>query len=208
MSLRSKLAERAHPYLEPGEQIQAVFKATSGLSPHWLALYILPFFIAYKFISHTLGWTLVSTALILTVLVTFIALSNVLCRGHLIVVTDRAIVVLDASRAWATFPTRLRLRHPRNVYFGRLSGLYGKFVLGNTDYWAPRLSFKDAATADAALTAMMQGQQPGRAATAPAGQQPPSLPPAGWYPDPTGGSAIRYWDGEGWAPPTEQVRPY
>ena len=121
MSLRSKLADRARPYLEPGEQIQAVFMAQSGLSPYRGFLIFLPFAIAYGFIQ-TLGWTLVSTALVLTLFVTFIALSNVLYRSHHIVVTDRAIVVIDASRVIPTFPTRLRLRHPRNVYFGRLSG--------------------------------------------------------------------------------------
>ena len=35
MALRDKLARRAQPYLEPGEQVQAVFLAQSGLSPYW-----------------------------------------------------------------------------------------------------------------------------------------------------------------------------
>ena len=34
MSVRSRLANRAGPYLEPGEQIQAVFPAVSGPSPY------------------------------------------------------------------------------------------------------------------------------------------------------------------------------
>jgi hypothetical protein len=47
------------------------------------------------------------------------------------------------------------------------------------------------------------------AATGPAGLTapvagPPPLAPAGWYPDPTGGSGQRYWDGERW---TEQTTP-
>ena len=33
---------------------------------------------------------------------------------------------------------------------------------------------------------------------------PPPLPPAGWYPDPGGGSDQRYWDGQGW---TEHTTP-
>ena len=36
MALRDKLRERAQPYLEPGEQIQAVFLAQTGPTP-WLA---------------------------------------------------------------------------------------------------------------------------------------------------------------------------
>jgi hypothetical protein len=36
------------------------------------------------------------------------------------------------------------------------------------------------------------------------GGQPPSLPPAGWYPDPSGQPGERWWDGRGWS---EHVRP-
>lgn len=35
MALRDKLAQRATPFLEPGEQIQSVFLAQSGPSPYW-----------------------------------------------------------------------------------------------------------------------------------------------------------------------------
>jgi hypothetical protein len=35
MALRDKLAQRAAPFLEPGEQIQSVFLAQSGASPYW-----------------------------------------------------------------------------------------------------------------------------------------------------------------------------
>lgn len=28
---------------------------------------------------------------------------------------------------------------------------------------------------------------------------PPALPPAGWYPDPLGRKASRYWDGQAWS---------
>jgi hypothetical protein len=38
MALRDKLAERATPYLEPGERIQSVFLAQSGPSPYWAIL--------------------------------------------------------------------------------------------------------------------------------------------------------------------------
>jgi hypothetical protein len=36
MALRDKLRERAQPFLEPGEQVQAVFLAQTGPTP-WLA---------------------------------------------------------------------------------------------------------------------------------------------------------------------------
>ncbi|MGH3247139.1 MAG: hypothetical protein ACRDOI_13130 [Trebonia sp.] len=35
MALRDKLAQRAAPFLEPGEQIQSIFLAQSGASPYW-----------------------------------------------------------------------------------------------------------------------------------------------------------------------------
>lgn len=130
MSLRDKLAQWARPYLEPGEQIQAVFMAQSGVSPYltnligFLALIPVVMINALKLQSTAVG-----LVLLLILVVTLVAWSTLFTRTHHFVVTDRAITVLDASRWWATFPTRSRLRHPRNFYFGQLSGLFGKFML-------------------------------------------------------------------------------
>jgi hypothetical protein len=38
MALRGKLTRRTAPFLEPGEQIQAIFIARSGASPYWLVI--------------------------------------------------------------------------------------------------------------------------------------------------------------------------
>jgi hypothetical protein len=38
MAIRDKLAQRATPFLEPGEQVQSVFLAQSGPSPYWSLL--------------------------------------------------------------------------------------------------------------------------------------------------------------------------
>jgi hypothetical protein len=35
----------------------------------------------------------------------------------------------------------------------------------------------------------------------------PPVPPAGWYPDPSGSGAQRYWDGNAWAPAVETITP-
>ena len=32
----------------------------------------------------------------------------------------------------------------------------------------------------------------------------PALPPSGWYPDPAGSNARRYWDGQAWTESVEQ----
>ena len=79
--------------------------------------------------------------------------------NHDVLVTDRAIVVLDISRWPYRRTTRLRLRHPRDFDFGQLSWRKRSFVLGNTKYWVGRKFYKDVATADAALTQMTQYRQ-------------------------------------------------
>jgi hypothetical protein len=43
-SLREKLAERAGPYLQPGEQVQQVYLAQGGPSPYWSFLTYLIYF--------------------------------------------------------------------------------------------------------------------------------------------------------------------
>lgn len=37
--------------------------------------------------------------------------------------------------------------------------------------------------------------------------QTPQQPPAGWYPDPAGGSGERFWDGEAWSQATRDAKP-
>jgi hypothetical protein len=68
-----------------------------------------------------------------------------------VVVTDRAIVVLDVNRV-TNRPTRFRLRHSRDFHFGPMSKAWGKFVLDDTNYWVPRKFHSEVAAADAALT--------------------------------------------------------
>jgi hypothetical protein len=55
VALREKLAQRAAPYLEPGEQIQAIFVAQSGPSPYWslLSTWIVIFAAGYRTIVVT-----------------------------------------------------------------------------------------------------------------------------------------------------------
>jgi hypothetical protein len=146
VSLRNKLAERARPYLEPGEQIQAGFRALSGLSPYWLSLY----FVIVLFPNFVMR---APTVLLATVVALWSVFLIVFSRGHYVVVTDRAIVVIDVNR-FTNRPTPLRLRHSRNFYFGPMSRAWGNFVLDNTKYWVPRQFHMDVAAADAALTQM------------------------------------------------------
>lgn len=157
MSRRDKLAERARPYLEPGEQIQAVFGAVSDVWRIWLIflIYILSVLtLLFALTVFARPWA--------SVFGTVAPLAAILIwlffRVHVVVVTDRAIVVLDISK-WTGRPTRLRLRHPRDFYFGQLSWRRRSFVLDNTKYSVGRKFYKDVTTADAARSQMTQQRQ-------------------------------------------------
>ena len=114
MKLRAKLARQVAPFLAPGEQLQAVFRAQScfGLRE-----------------ARTVGLPL----------------------WHLIVVTDREILVLDLS-LFKCRPTRVRLRESRNVYFG----CSRRFTFGNQNYWVSSDVAEEIAAVDTALVDMLR----------------------------------------------------
>lgn len=125
MALREKLAERARPHLEPGEQIQSIFLAQGGPSPYWILLS---------------NWIVIFGA-----------------KYRIVVVTDRAIVLLRAGRIASTKPKKVELRWQRNVWLGQLSGLWGQVTLDRR-YWVHKRFHKDVAAADEALRAMYPQQ--------------------------------------------------
>jgi hypothetical protein len=70
-----------------------------------------------------------------------------------IVVTDRAIVVLDI-KGLAGHPSAVYKRYGRNVYLGPLRGtgyIWGSFVLDNDKYYVHKRFWKEVDAADAAL---------------------------------------------------------
>ena len=72
------------------------------------------------------------------------------CYYYTIVVTDRAILVLNRVRFGKT--PRLLSRHHRNVHLGPVKGIiWGSFLIDNTKYWVNWRFFKDVKAADAAL---------------------------------------------------------
>jgi hypothetical protein len=128
MALRDKLARRAAPYLEPGEQIQAVLLAQSGPSPYWI-------FLSSLVVLFGAGYVIV-------------------------VVTDRALVVLRAGRMSPSFPKRVHSRGPRTVWLDQPHGLWGKVHLDRR-YWVHKRFHKDVAAANAMLQSMYpQGLPP------------------------------------------------
>lgn len=90
-------------------------------------------------------------------------------RYVIIVVTDRAILVLRAGRLVTTKPKAMRLRGPRNHWLGRPTGLWGVIRL-DREYWVRRRFHKDVVAADQILAAMYPPAPP------------PNYPPPNYQP--------------------------
>ncbi len=138
MALRDKLAERAQPYLEPGEQVRHVFMGQTGPSPWFAALSYLIVVLAGKY--------------------------------FIFVVTDRAIVVLRASKLVPSKPKALEVRLPRATQLGPVSGIWGATQALGQRVWVHKRFHKDLLAADTELA-----QLGGTAAAAPV---PAPVPPA------------------------------
>ena len=125
MTLRDKLRERAQPFLEPGEQVQQVFQAQGGLPPY---LANLPLFGA-------LG-----------------ALLQGAVVRRVIVVTDRAILLLDADKMNGTKPKALVSRLPRSTRIGpvRRGVPWTPIQLDGSRLWVHTRFQPDVQAADAA----------------------------------------------------------
>jgi hypothetical protein len=133
VSLRDKLRERARPFLERGEQVQEVFPAQAGLPPY---LANLPLFGA-------LGALLLQGALV----------------RRLIIVTDRAILLLDADKMNGTKPKALVRRLPRRTRLGPVRrGLpWAPIQLGGSRLWVHMRYHPDVEAADAAAPRLTGG---------------------------------------------------
>ncbi|MDQ1375822.1 MAG: hypothetical protein QOJ09_3160 [Actinomycetota bacterium] len=74
-------------------------------------------------------------------------------KRRIIVVTDRAIVVLAAGAWTGTNPKSLVTRLPRQTRLGPLSGLWGRIELGGQKMWVHKRFHKDVEAADAKVSA-------------------------------------------------------
>jgi hypothetical protein len=122
MALRDRLRTRVQPFLEPGEEIQAVWPGQAGPSP-WFAL-----------LSY---WILIY--------------NQIAANFRVFVATDRAIVVLDAGRFNSMMPRAVRARVPRQVRLGPCQGTLWARIELDRPYWVHRRFFADVEQADAAL---------------------------------------------------------
>lgn len=137
MALRDKLADRAQPYLEPGEEVRHVFMGQTGPSP-WFA---------------ALSWWIVLFA----------------GKYFIFVVTDRAVLVLRASKLIPSKPKDIEARLPRATQLGPVSGMWGQTNALGQRVWVHKRFHKDLLAADNELA--QSGQLPPN--PAPQAPQPP-----------------------------------
>lgn len=102
----------------------------------------------------------------------------ILFSGHyfVFVVTDRAILVLDASKFIPSKPKRLEARLPRATQLGPVSGLWGQTNALGKRVWVHKRFHKDVLAADQELAAMGGAAEP--SAPLQGMQGPPPTPPA------------------------------
>jgi hypothetical protein len=74
-------------------------------------------------------------------------------KRRIIVVTDRAIVVLAAGAWTGTNAKSVVARLPRQTRFGALKGLWARIELDGQRMWVHKRFFKDVAEADAKVSA-------------------------------------------------------
>lgn len=126
MALRDKLAERAQPYLEPGEQVRHVFMGQTGPSPWFSAL------------SY---WIVLTSG-----------------KFFIFVVTDRAILVLRASKLVTSKPKDIEARLPRATQLGPVTGIWAPTHALGQRVWVHKRFHKDVLAADTELA--QSGQVP------------------------------------------------
>ncbi len=123
-----------------------------------------------------------------------------------VVVTDRAVVVMSASKMRPSFVKKDPeiIRYPLQQ-FPKLSGLYGKVDFGDAEYHVHRRFHKDfhavnehITAANPALSVDVSELSAADVIQPTNGYGNPASVPAGWFPDPHGQAAQRYWDGEQW----------
>ncbi|MEO6988343.1 MAG: hypothetical protein ABI239_06820 [Aquihabitans sp.] len=119
MALRDKLAERAQPYLEPGEQVRQAFMGQTGASPYWAFL---------------TWWIMLFSG-----------------QYFVFVVTDRAILVLNAAKWLPSKITGIEARLPRATQIGPVSGMWGQTEGLGKKVWIHKRFHKDVLAADSEL---------------------------------------------------------
>jgi hypothetical protein len=124
-------------------------------------------------------------------------------RVHVVVVTDRRILLLRGSYWKPSASRSVEAVLPRATQLGPQSGLWGTLELNGQKHWIHKRWHKDIATADSLLgggapPALQPAAQAPAAPSPPQQAAPPGSFPAGWYADPHGQARMRWWDGSTW----------
>ncbi len=98
-------------------------------------------------------------------------------KYYIFAVTDRAILVVRASKMMPAKPKELEARLPRATQIGPVSGLWGKTTALGQRIWVNKRFHKDIDAADAHLAQMHASGQVPPAPMPPA--SPAEFPPAG-----------------------------
>jgi hypothetical protein len=133
MAFRDRMRRDAQPYLEPGETIQAVFAATSGIDPRLMLILLALSILLAAMTELRFAW--------------LAAIATMLVRNVVIVATDRAFLLLEFSK-WGRIDRGRRLA--RHVRLGPISGWWAKISLDRDEsLYVARRFHDDVAAADA-----------------------------------------------------------
>lgn len=147
MALRDKLADRAGPYLEPGEGIRQVFMGQTGPSPYLTLVLVLVLVFSSNVLSG-LGLAAVGIGVLALVGLVAVVLTG---KAHVFAVTDRAIVVLSAPMWRPSKVTGIEARLPRSTRIGPVSGLWGSTDALGKKLWIHKRFHLDVLAADTEL---------------------------------------------------------
>ncbi|MEU6380314.1 hypothetical protein [Streptomyces sp. NPDC046909] len=127
-NISGKAIERSQRFLEPGEQVQRVVFAQGGINPWFQVVFFLVALIGLRIVTGgLLGGALGGLAGALLV--------NAFITRRLVLVTDRAVVVLEYGQFGGVKPKRVLARLPMGTGIGPLSGTWAQIELGGERLW-------------------------------------------------------------------------
>ena len=134
------------PFLEDGEQVDHVIKALEGMNK-WLALALATLV--------GLGLAVVTRFVLVGVVALFLVFTRLYAR-RVIVVTDRAVLVLAGSR-WTFKPKALLSRLPADTPLKPLKGMWLELQIGGRRLYVSARSIR---TVSAVETERRDGKRP------------------------------------------------
>ena len=141
-----RIGRRSQGFLEPGERIGRVVLAQGGISPWWQAVFFVAAVVAIRLAVGSAELAELSGVPwgIATGLIGAVASSAFFSR-RVVLLTDRAVVVLEYGRFGPVKPRRVLARLPLGTGIGPLSGLWARTEVAGERLWVHRRWHGDAA---------------------------------------------------------------